>query len=372
MNKIYFDSNNADVRSLLSNIGFSEGQIDNGYVNTLDCLRSHIDDSVLRALATSQKPPEGATDVEIKDAHGSLIDEEGYLTSTLSSEEARRGLQLIRFYGPRKILGLFRQEGCPHGLEAPDILNNLLGINDNVRLFGTVFPASCPYSVEFPPIQVLGVYYSDSQVPDYVANASEAVVQVIATDKSSGSAVLISEEGDLLTARHVLYDDEGNFCNGSVIKIGDRKVAVSPDYIVSENKELDLLRLRVGDLKGLPHLKLAERPGYGDEVWAIGFPGQTFASAQEKLERLSTLGTVKDYEGSGRNILISNLRAAGGNSGGAAINNRGELVGIVSSIRCVGMDHVISNQPDITEIFIPPSDMIRDIKGNSLTPASAE
>lgn len=338
--KIYFDPKNAETVELLRLIGFEEDRIARGFVTGSDCQASKVDVSSLRALATC------------------VLQEDSFeISCTLGSEEARKGLELIRSHGAEKIQGLFRNR-C---IESPDILNNLLGINRNARFFGEVLPASCSYSYRFPPVQVLGVYYPDNLVPDFVAKAAKAVVQVTVLPDGSGSAVFISPEGDLLTARHVLYDENaGRLIKGVAIRMEGREIPIRAEHVIYADKRLDLVRLRIPLLKGMPYLEIAGRPRRGEEVWSIGFPGQAFLGGKEP-QRLSTLGTVIDVGNNNPHRLATNARAAAGNSGGALINGRGGLVAIMTSVWMASALNRALQQPDYSKASIPPPEMLTPV-----------
>jgi S1-C subfamily serine protease len=137
-----------------------------------------------------------------------------------------------------------------------------------------------------------------------------------------GSGVLLSEDGYILTNHHVI-----NYAHNIRISLWDGRVA--PAKIVGSDPETDLAVLKV-NLTGLPTAPIAEQSEIhvGDVVLAIG--------NALGLSHTVTMGIVS---ATGRNNLRSVLyedfiqtdaAINAGNSGGALINARGDLIGINS------------------------------------------
>ncbi len=135
-----------------------------------------------------------------------------------------------------------------------------------------------------------------------------------------GSGVLVSEDGYILTNNHVISQVQN-------ISVGlwDGRFAVA--QVVGSDPETDLAVLKI-DLSGLPAAPLAEDAPVrvGDVVLAIG---NAFG-----LSHTVTMGIIS---ATGRNDLRSVLyedfiqtdaAINAGNSGGALINHRGEVIGI--------------------------------------------
>ncbi|OGQ05329.1 MAG: hypothetical protein A3F82_01065 [Deltaproteobacteria bacterium RIFCSPLOWO2_12_FULL_44_12] len=364
--KVYFKPKEPDTHEFLRQIGLSETQISKGYVTTGEnCGEGKIDISSLKELATTEPPPEGATEEQKKDFYGikEEIGEDGfYRTATLSPKEAKKGLDLIKSHGLQKIQGLFRMS-CS---ESDSILNNLLGKQVERGFFGAIIgaDADCPYSNRFTPNEVLGIYYSPKLVPNSVADATKAVVEVTNFPESSGTAFFISSEGDLLTARHVLYDKEsGKFREGSKIRAGDHLVPILKEQVISEDKRLDLARLQIRELKGQPYLKMGKRPTLGENVWAIGFPA-LLPIIGEEVKPLSTLGTIRTDETVDPYRVTTNARVKRGNSGGPLINERGEFVAVVHAVTVTtytGPTNTFLRQEKYSNASIPPPDMLKGI-----------
>lgn len=135
-----------------------------------------------------------------------------------------------------------------------------------------------------------------------------------------GSGVIVSEDGYILTNNHVISQVQN-------INIGLWDGRIAAAQVVGSDPETDLAVLKI-DLEGLPAAPLAEDAvvRVGDVVLAIG---NAFG-----LSHTVTMGIIS---ATGRNALRSSLyedfiqtdaAINTGNSGGALINYRGEVIGI--------------------------------------------
>jgi serine peptidase DegS len=135
-----------------------------------------------------------------------------------------------------------------------------------------------------------------------------------------GSGVIVSDDGYILTNNHVISQVQN-------INIGLWDGRIAAAQVVGSDPETDLAVLKV-DLEGLPAAPLAEDAvvRVGDVVLAIG---NAFG-----LSHTVTMGIIS---ATGRNALRSSLyedfiqtdaAINTGNSGGALINYRGEVIGI--------------------------------------------
>jgi len=138
--------------------------------------------------------------------------------------------------------------------------------------------------------------------------------------QNMGSGVLVSEDGYIMTNNHVVSQVQN-------ISVGLWDGRFAPAQVVGSDPETDLAVLKV-NLSGLPAAPLAEDVPVrvGDVVLAIG---NAFG-----LSHTVTMGIVS---ATGRNDLRSVLyedfiqtdaAINAGNSGGALINYRGEVIGI--------------------------------------------
>jgi Do/DeqQ family serine protease len=140
-----------------------------------------------------------------------------------------------------------------------------------------------------------------------------------------GSGVVVRSDGHILTNHHVVDGAED-----ITVELSDRRTL--PATLVGSDAPSDLAVLKI-DAAGLPSLPLgdSEAVEVGDVVLALGNPlgvGQTVTMGIISAKgRATGLG-----DGSFEDFLQTDAPINTGNSGGALVNTRGQLVGINSQI----------------------------------------
>ena len=165
--------------------------------------------------------------------------------------------------------------------------------------------------------------------------------------RALGSGVIVTTDGYILTNNHVVE-------NADEIKVeltDDRTLTAK---LVGTDKASDLAVLKVsaGDLHPIA-IGNSETVRVGDVVLAVGNPlgiGQTVTMGIVSAKGRST--TVGD--GGYEDFLQTDAPINHGNSGGALVNTKGELVGINSQI-------LSSNDGNIGIGFAIPSNMARNV-----------
>jgi serine protease Do len=167
--------------------------------------------------------------------------------------------------------------------------------------------------------------------------------------ESLGSGVIVRDDGYIVTNHHVVDGAEQ-------IKVDLNNRPGYPARLVGSDPLSDLAVLKIG-ASGLPVLYLgdSDKVRVGDVVLAVGNPlniGETVTagiiSAKERRTGLSN-GSFQDF-------LQTDAPINRGNSGGALVNTRGELIGINSQI--------VSPSPEGGNIgigFAIPSNMTRTV-----------
>ncbi|MPZ45050.1 MAG: trypsin-like serine protease [Betaproteobacteria bacterium] len=141
---------------------------------------------------------------------------------------------------------------------------------------------------------------------------------------SLGSGVIVSADGYILTANHVVEGaDEIELALMDGRKVAARIVGVDP--------ETDLAVLKA-EQKGLPAITFApaDKARVGDVVLAIGNPfgvGQTVTSGIVSALGRSQIG-INTYE----NFIQTDAAINPGNSGGALVDGNGQLIGVNTAI----------------------------------------
>ena len=145
------------------------------------------------------------------------------------------------------------------------------------------------------------------------------------TQESLGSGVIVSAEGYILTNQHVVDGAEH-----VSVELSDRRTFNAK--LIGSDAASDLALLKI-DARDLPVLSLgdSDKVRVGDVCLAIGNPlgiGETVTSGI-----ISARGrTTGLSDGSFEDFLQTDAAINEGNSGGALINTRGELIGINSQI----------------------------------------
>ncbi|CAF3950397.1 unnamed protein product [Rotaria sp. Silwood1] len=142
---------------------------------------------------------------------------------------------------------------------------------------------------------------------------------------NGGSSFLIDGKGYLLTNAHVLdgatnasvYDESGREYNAVIAYKNDAKdlailKIVDEDFEIIKNLPLSIKKVNV-DL--------------GDEIYTIGFPN---FPRTDVVYNIGYLSSIKGYNGDTSTCQIQ-MNANHGNSGGPVFNNRGEIIGVLST-----------------------------------------
>jgi serine protease DegS len=143
-------------------------------------------------------------------------------------------------------------------------------------------------------------------------------------DTSFASAVIIDPEGYLVTNYHVIAD-------ATEIRIQLSDGSITEPEIIGVDAETDLCLLRV-DLGTLPSIRLGSSAQLriGDVVLAIGNPYGLTTSVTQGIVSATGRGQLDlvTFE----NFIQTDAAINAGNSGGALVNSRGELVGINTAV----------------------------------------
>lgn len=143
-------------------------------------------------------------------------------------------------------------------------------------------------------------------------------------EQSLGSGVIVDPSGQIVTNHHVIAD-----ADQIQVQLADGRVAEAK--VVGRDPDTDLALLRI-DLPNLPSIQLgrSDALAVGDIVLAIGNPiglSQTVTQGIVSATGRAQLG-LATFE----NFIQTDAPINVGNSGGALINSRGELVGINTAV----------------------------------------
>src|SRR5687767_7723164 len=143
---------------------------------------------------------------------------------------------------------------------------------------------------------------------------------------STGSGVIVSENGYIATNHHVISD-------------GDHIVVLMEDgheydaKIIGSDPSTDLALLKV-DAKGLPHLSFGDSDSLmvGEWVMAVGNPFRLYSTVTAGIVSAKSRNINILDEAGIESFIQTDAAVNPGNSGGALVNTRGQLVGINTAI----------------------------------------
>ncbi len=156
-----------------------------------------------------------------------------------------------------------------------------------------------------------------------LSEALKAVVTIKVTD-GHGSGCIISPDGYVITNYHVISQDTANEMTLFTDK-GEQLKAIW----VRSNIDYDLALLKISNPKKCTYLMAADSvhgTTIGETVYAIGTP-LDLAFGQSLTKGIVSGNRKID----GKNSIQSDVSVNHGNSGGAMINKKGTLLGVVNS-----------------------------------------
>jgi serine protease Do len=171
------------------------------------------------------------------------------------------------------------------------------------------------------------------------------------TEMSLGSGVVVSADGYVLTANHVVRDADPNGVKVALVSGGKEFTA----KIVGTDPATDVAVLKI-DAKDLQAITIgdSDQLDVGDVVLAIGNPfgvGQTVTMGIVSGKGRTSLGIIPEgYE----NFIQTDAAINMGNSGGALVDAEGRLVGINTAI-------FSSTGGSVGVGFAVPANLARDV-----------
>ena len=192
------------------------------------------------------------------------------------------------------------------------------------------------------------------------------------SQSGSGSGIVISEDGQILTNNHVV----AQAADGGSLRVTFSDGSTADAEIVGRDPATDLAVIKAQDVSGLTPATLGSSADLqvGDTVLAIGSPlgldGSVSAGIVSALNRAITLqGDQTQSPFGGRrgpadtaviDAIQTDAAINPGNSGGALINAEGEVVGINTAIASLAQG-ASSEGGNIGVGFAIPIDAARDI-----------
>ena len=183
-------------------------------------------------------------------------------------------------------------------------------------------------SNELPKRQQRGVF------DDFFDRMFEFGPQIIPEQRASGSGVLISGDGYIVTNNHVISDQKGGVAEEIMVTMHNKKTYKA--RLIGKDPSSDLAVLKI-DGTGLPYLLYgnSDELKIGQWVLAIGYPLtlETTVTAGIISAKARSIGINRNQSQTPVESFIQTDAAVNqGNSGGALVTTDGKLVGINSAI----------------------------------------
>ncbi len=197
-----------------------------------------------------------------------------------------------------------------------------------------------------------------------IDRAVGATIHIVADTRygftSGGTGTVIGEDGrTFLTAFHVVGDPTtGRLYPVREIRVGPFKDWTLRAHVIATDPENDLAVLIVNeapDFGGFAYTPVGDSDTLhlGDTIYTLSYPGSAHGGLA--TTRGVLLGKVGLTTESNPRFLLTNAEASPGSSGGIAINEKGEVVGIVSAIvtRRETLDGLGLPQVSLATVLVP-------------------
>jgi len=165
--------------------------------------------------------------------------------------------------------------------------------------------------------------YSQSLSAEKVYDiVKDAIVVILGYDKSDelisqGSGVVLNDKGYVITNYHILSG-----CERLEIMHGDNEIPYID--IAGYDVDKDILIININD-KTFPLIKVGDNQSLkvGQQIYAIGNPMGFENTISEGI-----ISGLRKYKEKGKNYIQITASISPGSSGGAVVNDKGELIGI--------------------------------------------
>ena len=212
---------------------------------------------------------------------------------------------------------------------------------ERLRLAGSLLPLLC-FAIPLRPSQAMTVTDALASIGQVLAGDSDSsgTLQV----RIEGSGVVVGSNGVVVTNSHVVSEG-GRFYSSIYFNLVDPKQPyAAPNRsnlykaeIIMKNQEQDLVLLRlVADADGntLAPSKTFQAIAIGesksltflDEIYAVGFPKAGGSTVTITRGQISGKEELEDW-------IKTDAQVTHGNSGGAAVDKTGKLIGIPTNVR---------------------------------------
>ncbi len=189
---------------------------------------------------------------------------------------------------------------------------------------------------------------------------TDAIVVIYSYDfdglkHGQGSGIILNSKGIIVTNYHI-------FAGCERIEIKKHDTLIVNSGIIGANIEKDILIIKLDDNK-YPEIPVAEETNLkvGQKVYAVGSPLGFENTMSEGI--VSGLRELKEYEDLKNNFIQITASASPGSSGGAVLNSKGELIGMIK----MGIE-----EGENMNFAIPVSDIMKVNEGATLDKKTLE
>ncbi len=250
----------------------------------------------------------------------------------------------------------------------PQVRNALLGSDESSE--NSILPiisssdSNSNYETTTVSYEDFGPSVAEKVLPSVVGIQVHYTVNSIfggtGTATASGSGIIISSDGYILTNNHVVSNTDSTSTNSfyqvseansvKVYLYGDAETAYDAK-IIGTDAETDLAIIKI-EKDGLPAAELgnSDELKIGEWVMAIGNPlGLNYSVSTGVVSAVNR--EVTDSDGIEYTLIQTDAAINQGNSGGALVNSKGQVIGInfmkVSSVGVEGISFAIPITPAI-------------------------
>lgn len=304
------------------------------------------DVAISGTLTSEQLEAAGIDSYYIESLAGTKIDLNEMIAGyeSLSPGEAAQANAIVSRVGSDGLRALMRNDACPSGTSGMLLWKNLNQVSwshDRDVLIETQCSYATYTGFGFTPQDMVGLHFTEALMPAKGQELGKSVVSV-GCDDWDGSAVIVSPDGTIVTAAHVLYDDLDETTGVSpfgahlYVEFNGVRYPFTEADVIALDTEADLAVVKVPGLAAAhpPAAKLATAaPAQDSRVMVVGYPAMAY---RDSFRRLYTPGTFESI-GPGpmgdmkeETYIHTDTKFHLGNSGGAVFNDKGELIAVVS------------------------------------------
>jgi Do/DeqQ family serine protease len=144
--------------------------------------------------------------------------------------------------------------------------------------------------------------------------------------KGSGSGVIITPDGYIITNNHVIE-------NSSELEVTLNNNATYPATLIGTDPKTDIALIKIDADEALPFVPFSDSNNVkvGEWVLAVGNPFRLTSTVTAGIVSAKARD-LNEFDGEAQSFIQTDAAVNRGNSGGALVNTRGELIGINTAI----------------------------------------